>query len=482
VTVDSLKGTRTMTSSLRAGVWSADATPPIGIAHSGWGAQTHERAAGVELPLTVTALALSDEAATSLIVDIDICFLVQEDAARTRKAVTDLTGVPETNIRLSYTHTHSDTIRTVTGTWFKSGTEMIEPYIANLQNIVAGAAWRALNSQVPVRIAGTSGTSSISVNRRFARPEDGVVVVGRNWDGPVDPQVHVLRLDTLDGEPLAAVVNFACHPITVGPDNDLLTPDYPGVVKRTVAAATGATTLFLQGAAGDIGPIRGVARDGINHFRRLGAMLGHEASKLWWQAEPVPTEEHYVGTLESGAPLAMYEDRPLPVRDTTLRVAFRTVELPVKEMGDPETLADAAAGHAAEIERLRAAGSPAADIKHETMLAKRASMRANLAKRLAGTTTWTVEMYATAIGDDIALLAMATELFTSIGLAIKERSPFAQTLVSGYSGVGWAYLPTADAYPLGGYEIEVTPFAPEAAEIAIEQALDLLNELKGTAS
>ncbi|MGI8484712.1 MAG: hypothetical protein ACR2OU_10670 [Thermomicrobiales bacterium] len=471
-----------MKSSLRAGVYCADATPPIGIAHSGWGAQSHERAVGVDLPLTVTALALSDDSTTSLIIDIDICFLVQEDAARARKAVSELTGVPETNIRLSYTHTHSDTIRSLAGTWFSSGTEMVEPYIANLQSIIVGTAQRALDSQVPARIAGATGASSISVNRRFARPEDGVVVVGRNWDGIVDPEVQVLRIDTVEGLPLAAIVNFACHPITVGPDNDLLTPDYPGVLKRTVKDSTGATTLFLQGAAGDIGPIRGVARDGINQYRRLGAMLGLEASKLWWSAETVPMSEEYAGTLESGAPLALYDERPLPERDTTLRVAFRTVDLPVKTMGDPELLVAAAQGHAAEIERLRVAGSPAEDIKRETMQAKRASMRANLAQRLSGVSTWPVEMYATTIGDDIALLAMATEPFTTIGLAIKERSPFAQTLVSGYSGVGWAYLPTADAYPLGGYEIEVTPFAPEAAEIAIEQALDLLNELKGLSS
>ena len=36
------------------------------------------------------------------------------------------------------------------------------------------------------------------------------------------------------------------------------------------------------------------------------------------------------------------------------------------------------------------------------------------------------------------------------------------------------YLPTADAYPLGGYEIEITPFAPEAAEVAVEECLRLL--------
>ena len=468
-----------MTSQLFAGVCVSDSTPPIGIAHSGWGAQTHERAAGVELPLTVTALALSDGTTTSLIVDIDICFLVEEDAARARKAVSDLTGVVESNIRLTYTHTHSDTIRTLAGTWFSAGTEMIEAYIANLQSIIAGTAWAAVRNQVPVRVAGAKGSSAISVNRRFARPEDGAIVVGRNWGGPVDPEVQVLRFDTLDGAPLAAIVNFGCHPITVGPDNDLLTPDYPGVVKRTVAEATGATTLFLQGAAGNVGPVRGVARDGINQFRRLGAMLGHEASRLWWTAEPVPKDEYFVGTLESGAPLAMYEDRPKPQPDSTLRVAYRTVELPVKSMGDPDELEAAANGHASEIERLRSSGATDDVIKRETMQAKRASMRARLARRLSGTSTWTVEMYATAIGDDTVLFAMAAEPFSSIGRAIKDRSPFAQTLFSGYTGVGWAYLPTADAYPLGGYEIEVTPFAPEAAEIAIEASVAMLKELKG---
>jgi len=465
-------------STLRAGVCRADITPPIGIAHAGWGAQSHERAAGVELPLTATALVLSDDATTSIIVDIDICFLVEEDAARTRKIVSDLTGVNEHNIRLSYTHTHSDTIRSLAGTWFKSGTEMIEAYIEHLGNVVAGAAWRAMNTQVPVRVASASGTSDISVHRRFQRPGDGVVVVGRNWDGPRDPQVQVLRFDTVDGEPLAAVVNFACHPITVGPDNDLLTPDFPGVMKNTVAAATGATTLFLQGAAGDIGPVRGVARDGINQFRKLGMRLGLEAARLWWEADPVPTQERYIGTLESGAPLAIYEDTPLPERDTTLRTLFRTIELPVKDMGDPAKLAAATEAHAAEIERLRSAGASAEAISLETMQAKRASMRADLAQRLSTLSSWPVELMATSIGDDIALLAMATEPFSQIGMAVKERSPFARTLFSGYSGVGWSYLPVADAYPLGGYEIEITPFAPEAAGIAIEESVALLNDLK----
>ncbi|HWV23839.1 MAG TPA: neutral/alkaline non-lysosomal ceramidase N-terminal domain-containing protein [Thermomicrobiales bacterium] len=468
-----------MTSTLLAGVAKVDITPPIGIAHGGWGAQSHERAAGIDMPLTVTALALRSGDQTTVIVDIDTCWLWGDHAQRALDTVTALTGLPEDAIRLSYTHTHSGPIHGREGSWIVGGAEMLPGYTEYVRQSIAGAVWSALGEMQPARVAVRSGASDISVNRRFSRPEDGAIVVGRNRAGVRDPEVLVLRVDTEGGEPLAAIVNYACHPITVGPDNDLVTPDYPGVVKALVEDATGATCLFLQGAAGDIGPVRGVARDGVNQYQRLGAILGHEAAKLWWEAEPFPTEEHYVTTLESGAPLAVYEDRPLPPASQHVRYARTTVNLPVKEIGDPEVLTAAASQHAAELEHLRSSGGSEDDIRTVTMKAKRASMRADLARNLEGSATWPVDMHAIAIGSDIALLGMAAEPFSAIGKAIKASSPFSHTLVSGYTGVGWAYLPTADAYPLGGYEVEVTPFAPDAADVAIAEALSLLESIKG---
>lgn len=467
-----------MTTELFAGVAKADITPPVGIAHGGWGAQSHERAAGIDMPMLVTALALRCGDQATIIIDIDTCWLWGNHAAEAIDAVTELTGLPADAVRISYTHTHSGAIHGREGGWITSGSEMLPGFNEYVRHCIAGAAWSALQSMQPVRVAVQSGSSSISVNRRFARPEDGAVVVGRNWEGILDPEVLVLRIDTNDGAPLAAVVNFACHPITVGPDNDQVTPDYPGVVKKLVEDATGATCLFLQGAAGDIGPVRGVARDGMNQYKRLGAILGHEAAKLWWKADPVPTREHYLGTLESGAPLAIFEDRPLEPASQALRFTRASIDLPIKEIGDPDELAAKLAEHTSELERLRSTGGSDDDIRTVTMLAKRASMRSDLARRLVDTDTWPVDVHVTAIGDDIALLGMAAEPFAAIGLAIKEQSPFRYTLFGGYTGVGWAYLPTADAYPLGGYEIEVTPFAPEAADIAIAEAVRLLNALR----
>jgi hypothetical protein len=468
-----------MSTTLLAGIASADITPPIGIAHANWGAQTHERAAGIDLPLTVTALALGDGETTSLIIDVDCCWLWDPLYQETLAAVTALTGLPEESVRIAYTHTHSGPQAGTAHQWEGQGVEMWEPYQRNVRHVVAGAAWAALRSMQPVRLAAAEGTSNMSVNRRFQRPGDGVVVVGRNWEGVRDPAVQVLRFDSLVGEPVAAVVHFGCHPITVGPDNDLITPDYPGVVKRVVAEATGAPTLFLQGAAGDVGPIRGVAANGARWYKPLGTTLGLEAARLWWEADSVPTTEVFAGTLESGAPLAMYDDQPLPDAPATIRVVHRVVEVPARKAEDAAALEAALETHLADLARLRAEGGTDDEIRQETMSVKRAGMRARLHRRLEGRETVPVEIFATSIGDDIALLAVSVEMFAATGLAIKAGSPFARTLVSGYSGPSCGYLPTADAYPLGGYEIEITPFAPEAADVAVEASIELLRELKG---
>ncbi len=467
-----------MTSHLLAGVARTDITPPLGIAHAGWGAQSHQRAAGIDLPLWATALALSDGNETIVIVDIDLIYLWDAEAPAVHQAVVELTGLPASNVRLAYTHTHSGPVNGSTwSSWIKQGAEMVPAYDASLAHRIAGVAWAALQKLTPVRIAAGSGTSAINVNRRFQRPEDGAVICGRNWEGPVDHQVQVVRIDTLDGQPFAAIVNYACHPITVGPDCDQVTPDYPGVVKRVVEQATGATCLFLQGATGDLGPIRGVARGGFDAYKRLGAMLGHEASRVWWELELPQHHERYIGTLESGSPLAIYADEPISEPARFVKVATRPIDLPLKTMLPPEQLEAERDAHVAQLNALRENGGDEAAITRETMLAKRAAMRADLSRQSQGRTHRTFELQAFALGHDIVLLGMPGEPFVETGLAIKGNSPFAHTLFSGYSNIGWAYIPTAAAYPLGGYEVEVSPFSPEAANLVVHEAQTLLREL-----
>src|SRR5687768_17573803 len=134
-----------MTSQLQAGIARADITPPVGIAHANWGAQAHERAAGVDLPMWATALALSDGKTTTVLIDLDISGLRAENATKVRQAVAERTGLPTGNIRLAYTHTHSGPSTSSSGGWVSGGVELIAGYLENMTAKVAGVAWEACN-------------------------------------------------------------------------------------------------------------------------------------------------------------------------------------------------------------------------------------------------------------------------------------------------------------------------------------------------
>ena len=63
---------------LNAGVGRTDITPPLGIAHAGWGAQTHQRAEAIDMPLVCTAFVAAKGGLEVAIVDLDLIWLMPE--------------------------------------------------------------------------------------------------------------------------------------------------------------------------------------------------------------------------------------------------------------------------------------------------------------------------------------------------------------------------------------------------------------------
>ena len=462
---------------LLAGVARADITPPVGIAQTNWGAQTHERAEGVDLELWATALALSDDEGqtSALLIDLDLIWLWDDLATRVRDTVAELTGVPRANIRLAYTHTHSSSALGESMTpGVKAGSELVPGYVASLPGKIAGAAWEALRALRPARVAYGTGQCRINVNRRDRRP-DGRMVTGRNWDAPVDPTVGVVRIDDLAGDPIAILVHYACHPTIMGPPCTLITPDYPGVVKRVVEDNLGGMCLFLQGATGNQGPIVGYV--GEPHVYHLaGQKVGLVAAGVAANLATLPVQERYVQTLESGAPLGIYTDDPAPEPDTCFDVWSDSVDLPARDYGSPADWAAEALRWAEATTRAREQGDEDA-VREANFQARRAAMRAGVAARVAGLNSLPTEIHCIRLGD-VVLVGTPLEPFVQIGQAVRERSPFAFTLFSGYSNEGWAYVPMRDDYPLGGYEVEITPLAPGAAEALIEAVVVTLHKFK----
>ncbi|OGR91439.1 MAG: hypothetical protein A2V88_06510 [Elusimicrobia bacterium RBG_16_66_12] len=139
------------------------------------------------------------------------------------------------------THTHSgpDTL----GLWGRlpglSGVDHC--YQGRIKNTIAEAL-KLLETQLrPVKAAGAKGELD---PRGLCRDSRDPQVI--------DPDLAVLRLTGADGKAVATIVNWSCHPEVLGPENRLITADFPGPLCARVEAKTGGACLFLNGMIGGL--------------------------------------------------------------------------------------------------------------------------------------------------------------------------------------------------------------------------------------
>ena len=455
---------------LLAGTGRRCISPPPNIAHGGWGAQKHERAEGIDLDLWVTALALRDSTTIALVLDLDIQILTNDRADQIRQAVSKVTRLPLQNIRTSATHTHSGPVPYKS--WIEQGYDLVDPWFEHVAAWSAEAASEALADAQPAHVFAGRGECRINSNRR-AQTEKGERFLGVNREGACDREVLVIKIEGVDGPPIATLVNYACHPTIMGPGNRLITPDYPGAAKRVVEHAVGGRCLFLQGAAGDQGPVQGFQAD-PKVYRNLGAILGHEAAKIALSLKNVPTQVTLREVVPSGAPLGMYSSEFPALTSLPLRVVNRDILVPLRPgLPDRTRAAEQLERCKADLKAARQAGDEAA-ITKAIYLARRADIQLRMAEDFGGRTDAGVRTHFVTFGDQ-ALVGCNIEPFCEIGMAIKAASPFPFTFMSGYTNGRMAYMPTADEWEKGGYEVENSPFGKEAAEVLMRE---ILNELK----
>jgi hypothetical protein len=466
-------------SRFRAGVGRVDATPPLTAPHANWGAQVHVLPDGVESPLWASALVVDDGTTMAAWIDLDVVIITRAESDAIREAVGAALGIPSSHVRASVTHNHAGPPPSVWN-WSKQGQAALDGYFAMLPEYAAGAARAALGSMRPARIGAGSGASRVAVNRRETAP-DGRMVTGTNPGGLIDPEVFVGRIDDLDGAPLAAIVGYTMHPTTLGPPNRQISPDWPGHMKRTVESLTGAMCFFAQGATGNIGPGPDGFTADIGVVKRLGAQVGCEAARIYLSLDLPAVQHVHERVQESGAPLGVWQAVPQEEPEPEVHVVGRAVGLPLTEQPPVAEAEERVAAAQEQLDALRAAGAPPAELEAVTFVTKRANMALARARAYGGKAEAPVDVQVLRIGP-IVLAGVEGEPFAEIGLAIKEASPFTHTWFGGYVG-GWAgYIPTPEAYPLLGYEVETSPFSAGAAAVLTGAVAGMLAELAANPS
>lgn len=459
---------------LKLGVSRKFITPSLDIPHAGWGAQTHIIGRGVEADFWTTALVLSNDTVLTVLIDIDTSHLSVALAGRIREEVAAAVHAKAAQVRVSTTHTHSAPM--LSSEYYPQFAEQIAHYVDHLVQQSVAAAIDAASGLVPVTVGADYGSCSIASNRRQLLG-NGRMVVGYNPDGVTDTTVGIVRFNNAKGEIVASIVHYACHPTILGFDNQWYSPEYPGVTKRMVEQHVGGICLFLQGAAGDQGPGPAGFKADLESMQQIGTRLGCEAIRVLLEIEAMQAMHRFDKVVESGAPLGIWNvDRPdqgtslLDMRSVLVRLPLKA-QLPVAEA---QAIAH---GYQQQLEQLQASQGTDEQIKEMTYKAKRAFFALGRSELYYGKEDMEAEIHIIRIGD-VALIGTSVEPFLEIGLAIRQSSPFRFTLFSGYSN-GWhGYLPNRSDYPLGGYEVEMTPFAPEAAEMLVHSVTEVLYQME----
>jgi neutral ceramidase len=395
-----------------AGVARCDITPPVGIAHGNWSAQTHERAEGIDLPLCCTVLAASDGNEEIIIVEWDLLHPPHgEWLTEIRNLITGLTGVPGSHIRISSSHTHAGP--SVKQPWFDGGAEMIDSYVGSLGHKVAGTCLAAHRVLQPARVAGGKGYCPVNANRRTPW-KPNYPLMAPNLNGFSDHEVGVMRIDSQHGQPLATVVNFAAHPTILAWANRLISPDYPGTVRRTVEKLVGGTCLFLQGAAGNQDTIRDFSCS-IEDSRWVGKQIGLEAARVAELIETQPITRTIVRHVESTWTVGVAEGIPDQAPCGVVRCISREVTLPVYQQS-PSTAADVA--HVEDLKRhlseLRERGAPDDEVREANRLARRAVLGLRIAEQRTQGSQLQLEFQAIRLGPT-ALVGVPFEPFAEVG-------------------------------------------------------------------
>jgi hypothetical protein len=446
--------------------------------HAGWGAQVHVLPDGIAQDLYATVLVVDDGTERAAFCELELVIISRAESDAIRAAVADELGISPDQVRASVSHNHAGPPPSAWD-WISQGAEALSTYYASLPSRVAGAAREALLALRPAHVGFGRGACHVAVNRRETAP-GGRTVTGVNPDGPIDPEVLVVRIDDVDGEPIGSIVGYTMHPTFLGPSNKLISSDWPGQMRAVVEQVTGVPCLFAQGATGDIGPGPLGFSDDHKAMRAVGGQVGAEAAKVFFSIElPAVTHEHH-RVQESGAPLGLWKSVPKTDEPVRVRAKSMKVTLPLDDqmpLDEAEGRVAAAQGH---LDELRASGAPNDEIESATFVVKRANMTLFRSQEYYGKSETAVDLHLFQIGP-VVFAGVEGEPFFETGLQIKAASPFAATWFGGYTG-GWAgYVPTAEERPRKGYEVDTAPFAEHAADELARQVIAALNELGGTA-
>ncbi|MYE90081.1 hypothetical protein F4X33_13915 [Candidatus Poribacteria bacterium] len=392
---------------------------------------------GQEGELRAVAIVIEKPPAPKLaIVVCDVIVVTREDVQVTLAEIEKTTGIPAANILISATHTHH-----APSTIVVHGYGRDEAFCQHLREGIVRAVQRAdanLGNNESYFYFHQGEENTIGGNSRLLLADGTIWWVGPRTDavrptGPFDPQLPVLVFRDADDQLQALMYNHSTH--TIGTCNgDVRSPSFYGLTAQELETELGGSVCFLPGAFGSTHNVTEVPPP--EAVKRLKETI-IDATE---QAKPMPVEK-----------LASIQ-RPFAFK---VRTFDEGVEDEKVSSYCRKRVPDGADSTINVFRNMRQVLAPQQGQLRETTLI-------------------------TMVIGEVAIVGVPGELFTRLGVALKERSPFQHTYVVSLANDWMGYLPDREAHTLGGYQtwMGLHSYAEEGTgERMVNEALRMLQQL-----
>jgi neutral ceramidase len=411
---------------LLAGFGKVDITPkvPIPIA---WHAGANKVYDGIHDSVFIRAVVFSDGNSKAALIAADgsefSSAFDDEIFARIEKEA----GIPQNNILISATNTHSGPTNIYSGQdYTKSTLPEVKIYSDGLKDKFIEAVKLAVKNLHPASIGTGRGQCKMNINRRAPMPPNGYPWLGKNPDGSCDHEVMVLRVNDANGNLMGAYVNWPCQAAVMGPSSNQLTGDWPGATALSVEKGFGnkAVIVVTAGASADLNPLFGPEGTSFGTTSTssdtYGYLLGKEVTRV---LKEIKTSSF--GTISASR------------KSITLPGKLSTRDMPGISWEDTKKLKPGTF-------------KPGPDIE--------------------------IRVSAIKIGPTV-FTGITGDVFHEIGFKIKEMSPYKNTFVVTHTN-GWCgYIVTDKAYDEGGYETVSTRIMSGGEKVVTENLLEMIEKL-----
>ncbi len=385
------------------GTSQIEITPQPGGELSGFAARI-QPSTGVLDPLFAQALYLVRNGTRLLWIHCDLIGFDRPIVQTFRRWAKQELGLAEAEVMLSATHTHAGPCTI----YLREAGEYDPAYVEFLLGRLQQAARAALAKTEPCELVIVEGKVDLAVDRR------------KRASAHTDPRVASLGFRRADGTFAAVLLNYAIHPVALGPTNRQISRDLSGQAADRLAQTLPGRPIVLMtnGACGNLNP----------------------------PAENVPPAQVQTWGAQIADAVAGLLSQAKPCADPTLKVIQRVVALPL-EVLDAEGInqfADRALRNADPLAQWGDKYRRVVEHWRQTRL-----------QNLAGKDRdhHEAELFGVSL-NGVILLGANAEVFSEFTDLLRRESG-RRVYVVGYANGDVGYLPTRAAYAEGGYEVEV---------------------------